>query len=49
MLANLVDFPWHLAGAGAVWALAAGVGLAAAGPGSGDAAVSGRTTLGRGG
>jgi O-antigen ligase len=25
MLANLIDFPWHLAGAGAVWALALGV------------------------
>ena len=24
MLANLVDFPWHLAGAGVVWALALG-------------------------
>ena len=29
MLANLVDFPWHLAGAGAVWALALGVLIAA--------------------
>lgn len=29
MLANLVDFPWHLAGAAAVWALAAGLVLAA--------------------
>jgi len=36
MLANLVDLPWHLAGAGAVWALAAGVILAAAGPGTHD-------------
>ncbi|MDX6583198.1 MAG: hypothetical protein QOI10_2382 [Solirubrobacterales bacterium] len=33
MLANLVDFPWHLAGAGAVWALALGPVLANA-PGS---------------
>jgi hypothetical protein len=31
MLANLVDFPWHLAGAGAVWALALGVVIAAGG------------------
>ena len=30
MLANLVDFPWHLAGAGAVWALAMGPILAGA-------------------
>ena len=36
MLANLVDFPWHLAGAGAVWALALGV-LIAAGRSSTDA------------
>ena len=31
MLANLVDFPWHLAGAGAVWALALGVLISAGG------------------
>jgi O-antigen ligase len=24
LVANLVDWPWHLAGAGAIWALAAG-------------------------
>ena len=29
LLANLVDFPWHLAGAGAVWALALGAVIAA--------------------
>ena len=29
MLANLIDFPWHLAGAGAVWALALGAVLGA--------------------
>ena len=33
MLANLVDFPWHLAGAGAVWALALGILIAAGRPG----------------
>ena len=37
MLANLVDFPWHLAGAAAVWALAAGVILAASRPTTGAA------------
>jgi hypothetical protein len=31
-LANLVDFPWHLAGAGAIWALALGVAIAATTP-----------------
>jgi O-antigen ligase len=38
LLSNLVDFPWHLAGAGAVWALGLGVviaaGRAAAPPGA---------------
>ncbi len=29
MLANLIDFPWHLAGAGAIWALALGALIAA--------------------
>ena len=29
LLSNLVDFPWHLAGAGAVWALGLGVVIAA--------------------
>ena len=29
LLSNLVDFPWHLAGTGAVWALGLGVVIAA--------------------
>ena len=35
LLANLVDFPWHLAGAGAVWALALGA-VISAGSGPSD-------------
>jgi O-antigen ligase len=32
LVANLVDWPWHLAGAGAVWALALGACLALRSP-----------------
>jgi hypothetical protein len=41
LAANLVDWPWHLAGAGAVWALALGGVLAARGQPGGVRARSG--------
>jgi O-antigen ligase len=34
LIVNLVDWPWHLAGAGAVWAVAVGVLLGQAGFGT---------------
>jgi hypothetical protein len=41
LAANLVDWPWHLAGAGAVWAVAIGGVVGAAGAGRGGSVVAG--------